>query len=52
MLLFPNAEKLYSTYNIFENMYIENLIKKDHLNFFENIKIKSVDDFRKRIWYK
>lgn len=33
MLLFPNAERLYSEYNIFENMHIESLIKAEHSTF-------------------
>lgn len=52
MLLFPNAEKLYKEYNIFENMHIENLIKNRHARFFEGIKIKSVKDFKQRIFQK
>lgn len=52
VLLFPKAEELYKKYNIFENMHLENLINKKHATFFEGFDIKSVDDFRKRIWYK
>ncbi|OUP26066.1 hypothetical protein B5F25_20850 [Bacteroides sp. An19] len=50
MLLFPNAERLYSTYNIFENMHIESLIKAEHSTFFPNIEIKSVERFKDMIW--
>lgn len=50
MLLFPNAERLYSKYNIFENMHIESLINAEHSTFFPNIEIKSVERFRDMIW--
>lgn len=50
MLLFPNAERLYSKYNIFENMHIESLIKSEHSTFFPNIEIKSVERFKDMIW--
>ena len=50
MLLFPNAERLYSKYNIFENMHIESLIKSEHSTFFPNIEIKSVERFKDLIW--
>ena len=35
-----------------ENMHIENLIKTKHARFFEDIKIKSVKDFKQRIFQK
>lgn len=50
MLLFPNAERLYSEYNIFENMHIESLIKAEHSTFFPNVEIKSVERFKDMIW--
>lgn len=50
MLLFPNAEHLYSEYNIFENMHIESLIKTEHSKFFPKIEVKSVERFKDLIW--
>lgn len=47
MLLFPKAEVLYAKYNIFENLHIESLIRKEHALFFQNIKLKSENDLRK-----
>lgn len=50
MLLFPNAERLYSEYNIFENMHMESLINIKHVSFFSKIQVKSVERFKEVIW--